>query len=201
MLFKDLKDYALLLTPIPRVEGVLKAYYKRSKRSISKKTTLDFLHYRYIMDLVDISTNTQLSLNPSNLRVLESDERGPLALHDLSLDWKKPRLLSTKLGPIVFSNIFEATFKIKEKLNQKEVGEIRHLSIPELNMEVVWHQYEDGAKKNHFYFRKFSSNEMIMQDEPAFTGFISDMKNELFEMQKIFKGKHGDPKKVGISGA
>ena len=46
----------------------------------------------------EIIPKAKLPVQPSNLRVLETDADGPFAIHDLSFDNKNPKLFGTKSG-------------------------------------------------------------------------------------------------------
>ena len=196
----QIADYADLIVPAKDqdLKDELEEYYKE-RHELLGETVYKYAHMRFMMKIEDIDYNVKLPLKPSNIRILEfkKDTDTIVALHELSLDRGKARLLSTKLGEKALKTFNNIIKEVKANgHNENDGGEIRQLSVAGLNIEATWYQYAD-KKKNEFYIVRPGSAKIEMMKEHQFLSFINVERDRFFEMwrRKMVDGNNKDDEK------
>ncbi len=191
MWFKSHKEHADLIMPAEKGKRLVNEHYKEKR--ILTKTRFSCLHYRYLMTFEQISSEAKLPESPSNMRALESDFDGfPLAFHELSLNKANPELLAIKLNERILLNFKETILKIAEKELDQSTGEIRHLSIPAVNIEAVWYKNAEESK-NEFYLTSQDDNKIEAFSEDEFIKQVKRLKNRLVKMDNNDSDNKEDP--------
>jgi hypothetical protein len=191
MIFENPKTHSILLDPArhPDVKEEIIEHYKELGIDVSKATSLKSVHFRVIMEYKEVKGDAKLSTKNVSLRAIEYSGDQPLALHELSIDPDKPKLLSTNLSQDVLANFQEVVDRIEKKENGKPTGKLRHLSVPALNVEAIW--YRDAKGWNDIYFKDFGSDEMLVISENDFVKFVNDLKIAYLKGREKFKNKKG----------
>ena len=178
MWFKKLSDHSVLINPVAEIRPLLKKHYEDLGRPIST-AVYSMLHYRYVMTLKQIKPEAKLPVKPTSLRLLESDANGPIAFHEVSLNSNKPGLLETFISPKYIMNFQNAILKIKEIDKDETKGEIRLLSVPALNVEAVWLNYEGTQPEKFALIWEFGSNDKQLFTKDQFLILLNQMKYRL----------------------
>jgi len=179
MWFKQLSDHAPLADPLVEVRQLLQRHYEKSGRALSAPIYSN-LHSGYFMTLDEIGAKAKFPNEPKSLRLVESDSNGPIALHELSLDKDKPRLLATFVDPRYTSNFDQAILKIKSHVKDETKGEIRHLSVPALNVEAVWLHFDEEKHDRFALTRNFNAKDSgKLHNGHDFLALLEKLKNKL----------------------
>ncbi|HJT75373.1 MAG TPA: papain-like cysteine protease family protein, partial [Chitinophaga sp.] len=151
MWLKDLVFKPELLKPIPEIRPLLRMQRPNLKLEKSPaEMELSFPHHTYVVSLKDIDKGIKIPAEPSSLRVIEMEEKNPVALYDLSTAAEAPQLLQVSTDDEYLNRIENGMEKIKTSLRDKEVeGEMRLLKFPALNLEALW--LYTGNKKTDRY--------------------------------------------------
>ena len=183
MWFKDLNEHSDLVKPVAEIKQFLQKHYEKSGRQITS-TTYSMLHYRYVMTLKQVNPEAILPEVPTSLRLLESDAGGPIAIHEVSLNKKKPELLETFYNQTFLKNFQGSVLKMKSIEPDETKGEIRNLSIPALNVDMLWLSY-DEKKADGFvsiWDLEIKANEVLSVDK--FLPFINELKYKLDKINR-----------------
>jgi hypothetical protein len=185
MWLKDIAFKAELLKPIPEVRPLIRL--QRPNLNLEKSAAelqLSLPHHAYVIGLQDINQEIRIPAEPSSLRVIEMDEKSPVALYDLSTAEDNPQLLQVSTDDDYLGRIESGMEKLKASLRDKAVeGELRLLKFPALNLEALW--LHTAAKENDRYYllRHFGQEDSVL-DEQRF--------NEVVMRQKAVVEKQDD---------
>ena len=187
MLFKDDKKHESLIKPAEQVWPKLTKYFKDRGRGFNKPSFTS-IHYRYFMDIDDIKPGAKLPTKAEGLRVLAEDDQGPLAFHDMSINFHKPRVFSTRLDPELIRDFNEVRKRLKDQGISENSGEFRHLSVLSLNVEANWYK-DDTGNKNEFFVRKHGAKDLETMKESAFLSYLNKLKTKLEKGKEKFNDK------------
>jgi hypothetical protein len=184
MWFKQISEYEKLIDPVKAsdIRQELEEFKKERCRPLSDPT-FSHPHLRYIIGLDQITHGMKFPNEPTNLRVLESDKKGPLAIHEFSLNLKKPELLTTMFGERIISNFLTAVSRIKQVRKDQSKGEVRLLDVLPLNVEAVWFTIPE-ENMNEFYLIRTNSEEIEIMDEQSFIKYLGKLKDRFTEMNE-----------------
>lgn len=185
MWLKDIAFKAELLKPIPEVRPLLRLQRPNLKLEKSAaELQLSFPHHAYVIGLQDISQEIRIPAEPSSLRVIEMDEKNPVALYDLSTVEADPQLLQVSTDDDYLARIENGMEKLKASLRDKNVeGELRLLKFPALNLEALW-LHTDAKENDRYYLLRHFGPEDSVLDEARF--------NEMVMRQKAVVEKQDD---------
>lgn len=182
MWFKEKKEHAALLDPVAQIRPFLQKHYENLGRTVAN-TEYDMLHYRYVMTLKQVSSDAKLPEKPTSLRLLESDAMGPIAIHEVSLNKKKPALLETFFSQTYLKNFQNAVKKMKIKESDETKGEIRHLCIPALNVDTLWLHYGGSDVDGFVSIWDQDTKDKEIYTEDKFLLLMGDLKYRLGKMK------------------
>lgn len=180
MWFKDLVFRAELLKPIPEIRPLLRAQYPNLKLDKSAaEIELSFPHFTYIVPLKDIGREVKVPAEPSSLRVIELDDKTPIALYDLSTSAERPELLQVHTDSDYMNQVEQGMEKIKNSLQDAKIqGELRLLKFPALNVEALW-LHADTRNADCFYMiRSFGMPDTVME-EKGFYDMVRKLKADV----------------------
>lgn len=185
MWLKDLVFKPELLKPIPEIRPLLRMQRPNLKLEKSPaEMELSFPHHTYVVSLKDIDKSIKIPAEPSSLRVIEMEEKNPVALYDLSTAAEAPQLLQVSTDDDYLNRIENGMEKIKTSLRDKEVeGEMRLLKFPALNLEALW-LYTGNKKTDRYYLLRHFGQDDAVLDEARF--------NEIVLKQKAVAEKQDD---------
>ncbi|GAA0564943.1 papain-like cysteine protease family protein [Chitinophaga japonensis] len=178
--FMWLKDIAIrpeLLKPIPEVRPLLRM--QRPQLNLEKSAAdlqLSFPHHAYVIGLQDINQEIRIPAEPSSLRVIEMDEKSPVALYDLSTRAEDPQLLQVSTDDDYLARIENGMEKLKASLRDKNVeGELRLLKFPALNLEALWLHTGNREDDRYYLLRHFGKEDSVL-DEQRFQEQVREQK-------------------------
>ncbi|MVT07940.1 papain-like cysteine protease family protein [Chitinophaga tropicalis] len=185
MWLKDLVFKPELLKPIPEIRPLLRMQRPNLKLEKSPaEMELSFPHHTYVVSLKDIDKSIKIPAEPSSLRIIEMEEKNPVALYDLSTAAEAPQLLQVSTDDDYLNRIENGMEKIKTSLRDKEVeGEMRLLKFPALNLEALW-LYTGNKKTDRYYLLRHFGQDDAVLDEARF--------NEIVLKQKAVAEKQDD---------
>jgi len=185
MWLKDIAFKAELLKPIPEVRPLVRL--QRPNLNLEKSAAelqLSLPHHAYVIGLQDINQEIKIPAEPSSLRVIEMDEKSPVALYDLSTAADNPQLLQVSTDDDYLGRIESGMEKLKTSLRDKNVeGELRLLKFPALNLEALW-LHTDARENDRYYLLRHFGQEDGVLDEKTF--------NEVVMRQKAVAEKQDD---------
>ncbi|ACU62887.1 papain-like cysteine protease family protein [Chitinophaga pinensis] len=185
MWIKDLAFKAELLKPIPEIRPLVRL--QRPELKVDKSAAeleLSFAHHAYVVGLKDIDKDITIPEQPSSLRVVELDQKKPVALYDLATTEEDPQVLQVSTDDDYLSRIESGMEKIKSSLQEKKIeGEMRVLKFPALNLEALW-LHTEGKENDRYYLLRHFNQEDTVLDEARF--------KELILRQKAVADKQDD---------
>ena len=148
MWFKELFFNPELLRPIPEIRPILNMYGKKIEQTEAiANNDLGIPHYVYDIRLNDISEGKGIPEEPSALRILDMKDDAPIAFYDLGLNEKNPELIQMNTNHRYFELLDRTMGKLKRVDSEnKDVGELRSIRIPALNLEAMWLKYQGKTK-------------------------------------------------------
>jgi hypothetical protein len=179
MWIKDLVFRPELLKPIPEIRPLLKAQHPALKMDKSAaEIELSFPHHTYIVPLKDIGREVKVPAEPASLRVIEFEDKVPVALYDLSTKADKPELLQVNTDSEYINRVEQGMERIKSSLSDsKAPGELRLLKFPALNIEALWLHSDEKNADRYYLLRHFGMQDTVM-DEKSFYEIIRKLKAE-----------------------
>jgi hypothetical protein len=166
MWLKDIAFRPELLKPIPEIRPLLRM--ERPTLKLEKSTSeleLSFPHHAYVVSLQDITQDIKIPSEPSSLRVIEMEEKSPVALYDLSTAVDDPQLLQVSTDDSYLNRIEDGMEKIKTSLRDKAVdGELRLLKFPALNLEALWLHTDAKDNDRYYLLRHFGQEDNVMNE-------------------------------------
>jgi hypothetical protein len=166
MWIKDLVFKPELLKPIPEVRPLIRLQRPDIKADKSAaELELSFAHHAYIVGLKDIDKDITIPERPSSLRVIELDQRKPIALYDLATTEEDPQVLQVSTDDEYLNRIENGMEKIKSSLQEKEIeGEMRVLKFPALNLEALWLRTENKENDRYYLLRHFGQEDTVLNE-------------------------------------
>lgn len=173
MWIKDIVFKPELLKPIPEVRPLLRMQRPNLKLEKSAaELELSFPHHAYVVSLQDINQDIRIPAEPSSLRVIEMDEKQPVALYDLSTATDDPQLLQVSTDDDYLGRIEDGMEKIKTSMRDKTgEGELRLLKFPALNLEALWLHTASKENDRYYLLRHFGQEDKVM-DETSFRELV-----------------------------
>lgn len=173
MWIKDLVFKPELLKPIPEVRPLLRLQRPELRADKSAaELELSFAHHAYVVGLKDIDKDFAIPERPSSLRVVELDQKRPVALYDLATSEEHPEVLQVSTDNDYLHRIENGMERIKSSLQEKEIeGEMRVLKFPALNLEALWLHTEGRENDRYFLIRHFGQEETVL-DETSFKELV-----------------------------
>jgi hypothetical protein len=177
MWIKDLVFRPELLKPIPEVRPLVRLQRPNLKLDKSaRELELSFAHHAYVVGLKDIDKEINIPAEPSSLRIIELDEKKPIALYDLSTVTENPELLQVSTDDDYLSRIENGMERIKASLREKQIeGELRVLKFPALNLEALWLRTEGREDDRYYLLRHFGEEDTVL-DEGRFRELVFKQK-------------------------
>lgn len=177
MWIKDLVFKPELLKPIPEVRPLVRLQRPNIKADkTAAELELSFAHHAYVVGLKDIDKDIVIPERPSSLRVVELDQRKPVALYDLATNEEDPQVLQVSTDDDYLSRIENGMEQIKSSLQEKQIeGEMRVLKFPALNLEALWLHTEGRENDRYFLLRHFGQEEVVL-DESRFRELVLQQK-------------------------
>ena len=185
MWFKELLLIPKLLKPIPPIRPLINVYDETANiRENSLEGEYNLAHHSYIIGLNEIKKDFDLPKEPNTLRVIELQNEEPVALFELGLDENNPELIQMNVSPAYFQQLDEGLGRLKEFARQnKELGEIRLIKIPALNVEAFWLHYDGKTGDIICPVRRFENDSSINWDkaytEKEFGKLINDLASKV----------------------
>ena len=109
----------------------------------SDEPILDLPHYSFVLRVDDIKKKASMPETPSMLRIMNLSNQEPLSLFEVTLNEEKPELINTNTNKRYFTEIKNTLGLLRKSIVIKELGELRMLKIPSLNIEAYWLHYEE----------------------------------------------------------
>ena len=121
---------------------------------------------------------------PNTLRVIEIQDEEPTALFELSLNENNPELIQMNVSPTYFRQLDEALGRLKENAERsKELGEVRLIKVPALNLEAFWLHYDGKNNDIICPVKRFENDSSIDWDkvysEREFTKLIQELASKV----------------------
>jgi len=166
MWIKDLVFKPELLKPIPEIRPLIRLQRPDLKADKSAaELELSFAHHAYIVGLNDIDKDISIPERPSSLRVIELDQKKPIALYDLATTEEDPQVLQVSTDDDYLSRIENGMEKIKSSLQEKEIeGEMSVLKFPALNLEALWLRTGDKENDRYYLLRHFGQEDNVLSE-------------------------------------
>ena len=160
MWFKDLLLREELLRPIPEIRPLLNVYNKKIEDNVPGSYSIP--HYAYIIGLNEINSDFALPSIPKTLRIMELKDEAPLALYELGLNETQPELVQMNVSENYFQQLDEGLSRLKKQSEQqKELGEVRLIKIPALNLEAFWLHYDNQESDIITPIKRFENNSSV----------------------------------------
>jgi len=160
MWFKDLLLREELLRPIPEIRPLLNVYNKKIEENVPGSYSIP--HYAYIIGLNEIHNEFVLPSTPKTLRIMELKDDTPLALYELGLNETQPELVQMNVSEVYFHQLDEGLSRLKKQSEQnKELGEVRLIKVPALNLEAFWLHYDNQEADVITPIKRFENNSSI----------------------------------------
>ena len=166
MWIKDLVFKPELLKPIPEVRPLIRLQRPNLKADKSAaELELSFAHHAYVIGLKDIDRDIAIPERPSSLRVIELDQKKPVALYDLATSEENPEVLQVSTDDNYLHRIEHGMEKIKSSLQEKEIeGELSVLKFPALNLEALWLRTEHKEYDRYYMLRHFGQEDTVLNE-------------------------------------
>ena len=178
MWFKELQFLPDLLKPIPEIRPLINVYGKKIEENIPGKYSIP--HYAYIVGLNEIQGQFSLPSSPKTLRLIEMQNETPVALYELGVNETKPGLVQMNVSENYFKQLDDGLARLKRFAGQNtELGELRLIKIPALNLEAFWLHYDIGENDIITPIQKFENDTTIdwgkRYDEKQFSKLIQEL--------------------------
>lgn len=185
MWFKELKIAPELLKPIPEIRPLVNLYEDTPNvRENASEGEYNLAHHSYIIGLDKIKKDFSLPKEPDTLRVIELQNETPVALYELGVNEAKPDLVQMNVSPPYFRQLNESLGRLKEISGQdKELGEIRLIKIPALNIEAFWLHYDSKKADIISPVKRFENDTTIdwnkTYTEKEFSKMVTELANKV----------------------
>jgi hypothetical protein len=185
MWFKELLLIPELLSPIPPIRPLVNVYAETPNiRENSTEGEYNLPHHAYIVGLNEIKKDFALPKQPATLRVIEVQDESPVALYELGLNESAPELIQMNVSAPYFRQIDEGLGRLKEFAGRnKELGEIRLIKVPALNVEAFWLHYDGKTEDIITPIRRFENDSSIDWDkaytEKEFGRLLNELANKV----------------------
>ena len=182
MWFKELQFLPDLLKPIPEIRPLINVYGKKIEENIPEKYS--FPHYAYTVGLNEIREQFSLPSLPKTLRLIEMQNETPVALYELGVNETKPGLVQMNVSENYFKQLDDGLARLKRFAGQNtELGEVRLIKIPALNLEAFWLHYDSGENDIITPIQKFENDTTIdwgkSYDEKQFSKLIQELATKI----------------------
>jgi len=182
MWFKDLLIKEELLKPIPEIRPLINVYDKKIEENVPGKYSIP--HYAYIIGLNDIHREFSLPSAPKTLRIIEMKNEAPVALYELGLNETNPEVVQMNVSETYFKQLDDGLARLKEfSEKNKELGEVRLIKIPGLNLEAFWLHYDNNENDVIAPIKKFENDSSIdwnkSYDAREFSELIQEMASKI----------------------
>lgn len=181
MWFKELLLTPELLKPIPEIRALRNVYEETVKvKENASEGEYNIPHHTYIVGLNEIKKDFALPKRPSTLRVIEVQDEEPAALYELSLNESNPELIQMNVSQPYFRQLDESLGRLKQHAQRsKELGEVRLIKIPALNLEAFWLHYDGKQEDIISPVKRFENDSTIDWDkaynEKEFTKLVQEL--------------------------
>jgi hypothetical protein len=182
MWFKELQFLPDLLKPIPEIRPLINVYGKKIEENIPGKYSIP--HYAYIVGLNEIQGQFSLPSSPKTLRLIEMQNETPVALYELGVNETKPGLVQMNVSENYFKQLDDGLARLKRFAGQNtELGEVRLIKIPALNLEAFWLHYDGRENDIITPVQKFENDTTIdwgkSYDEKQFSKLIQELATKI----------------------
>jgi hypothetical protein len=187
MWFKDLVLIPELLGPILEVRPLRNIYEEAANvKETEREGDYNIPHHTYHVGLNEIKRDFKLPETPRTLRVIEMQDEEPAALYEVGLNAGEPELIQMNVSQPYFRQLDESLGRLKERAQQnKELGEVRLIKVPALNIEAFWLHY-DGDKDGEDIItpvKRFENDSSIDWDktytEREFTKLLQELARKI----------------------
>lgn len=180
MWIKDLVFRAELLKPIPEMRPLLRMQHPQlNLEKSAAEIELSFPHHTYVVSLKDIGREVKLPLEPASLRVIEFDNKTPVALYDLSTRAEQPEMLQVQTDSAYMNRIEQGMEQLKRSTADSKVpGELRLLKFPALNIEALWLHGDVKNADRYYLIRHFEHADAVL-DEKNFYDLVRKLKADV----------------------
>lgn len=164
MWFKDLLVRPELLKPIPEIRPLINVYNRQKIKEDAPEPKFDIAHHAYTLGLNQLRESRSLPDAPQSLRMIEIQNEKPVALYEVGLDTNKPELMQMNVSEPYFTQLNETLGRLKKFAQEKkELGEIRFIKVPALNMEAFWLHYDGDSNGNDIItpVRRFANDTSV----------------------------------------
>lgn len=178
MWFKDLLFKQELLKPIPEIRPLINVYNKTIEENTPGKYGIP--HYAYIIGLNEIHREFALPSRPNTLRLIEMKNEAPVALYELGLNETNPQVIQMNVSEKYFKQLDDGLARLKRYSEQnKDLGELRLIKIPALNLEAFWLHYDNNENDIIAPIKKFDNDSSIDWGKKYGTREFSELVQEL----------------------
>ena len=178
MWFKDLLFKQELLKPIPEIRPLMNVYNETVEENIPGKYSIP--HYAYIIGLNEINREFTLPSRPNTLRLIEMKNDAPVALYELGLDEAKPEVIQMNVSETYFKQLDNSLGRLKRFSEEnKDLGELRFIKIPALNIEAFWLHYDNNENDIITPIKRFENDTSVDWDKKYSVREFSTLIQEL----------------------
>lgn len=164
MWFKDLLFKQELLKPIPEIRALINVYDKTVEENIPGKYSIP--HYAYIIGLNEIHKEFTLPSRPNTLRLIEMKNDEPVALYELGLNETTPEVIQMNVSETYFKQLDSSLARLKRfSEHNKDLGELRFIKIPALNLEAFWLHYDNNEHDVITPIKRFENDSSVNWDK------------------------------------
>jgi hypothetical protein len=166
MWFKELMLNPKLLKPIPEIKPLINVYDKNIKIDTELlEGDYSIPHNTYLVELDSIKKNFSLPETPNSLRVIEIKNDKPMAMYEVGMNEDNPELMQMNVNTSYFDQLNEALGRLKAFAGKKkELGEIRLIKVPALNIDALWLHYDNKANDIITLIRRFEDDSIVDYD-------------------------------------
>jgi hypothetical protein len=181
MWFKELLYKQELLKPIPELRPLINIYDKAfTAKKDEPQGTYTIPHHSYVIGLNEINERFALPDAPRSLRVIEVAHERPVALYEVGLNEQNPEFIQMQVSPEYFKEMDEGLGRLKSFAErEKELGEIRMIKVPALNIEAFWMHYDNKEKDMIVPVKRFENEQTIdwskAYDEQEFLRLLQEL--------------------------
>ena len=162
--FMWFKEYILnskLLEPIPEIKPLLHLYDRNIiPEEQMREDSFSIPHETYLIELKSIKRGFKLPTSPNSLRIIDVKNKKPSALFEVGLDVNRPKLIQMNVSSIYFSQLDGSLGRLKRfSEKNKDLGEIRFIKVPALNIEAFWLHYGSKTEDIITPLRRFENDD------------------------------------------
>jgi hypothetical protein len=185
MWFKEVLYKRELLKPIPEIRPLINIYDKTfSAKQDAPQGAYAIPHHSYIIGLNEINERFSLPSKPRSLRLIEVHDEKPVALYEVGLNEQNPELIQMQVSAEYFKELDEGLGKLKSLVEKEnELGEVRLIKVPALNLEAFWMHYDNKEKDIIVPVRRFENETTIdwnkAYNEQEFSRLLQDLSRRI----------------------